>query len=104
MDRVNASRGRPHWPVAALAAAGLVLAVAGVLVAIVPVHHETIPQWNGLCGSGAGQIGQFFDSSWQRDCGAAGFADHLIGWLLGGGTAAVAAAGLLWLARWPRSA
>lgn len=88
----------------ALAAAGVVLAAAGVLVAVVPVHHETIPQWNGLCASGAGQIGQFLDSSLQRDCGAVSSADHLIGWLLGGGIAAVAAAGLLWLARRPRSA
>jgi hypothetical protein len=90
--------------VTALATAGVVLVAAGVLLAVVPVHHETIPRWNGLCASGAGQIGQFFDSSWQRDCGAAGFADHLIGWLLGCGIAAVAAAGLIWLARRPRSA
>jgi hypothetical protein len=84
-----------------IAVCGVLMTAAGVLLAIVPVHHQTIPQWNALCTSGAGQIGQFFDSTAQRDCGMAGFADHLIGWLLGTGVIAVAAAGVLWLARRP---
>ena len=74
---------------------------AGIVLATAPVHGETIPRWNGLCASGAGQIGQFFDSSVQRDCGQASLADHLIGWLLVSGIALVAGAGLLWLARRP---
>jgi hypothetical protein len=90
--------------VAALATAGLLLVIAGALLATVPVHGQTVPRWNGLCASGAGQIGQFFDASVQRDCGAASLADHLIGWVLGAGIIALAAAGLLWVARRPRPA
>jgi hypothetical protein len=85
-----------------LAAAGGLLTVLGVLLVTVPFHHSTIPQWNGLCSSGVGQIGQLLDSSAQRDCGMVSLADHLIGWLLALGILALAASGLLWLRAPPR--
>lgn len=85
----------------ALAVIGGLLIVAGVLLVTVPLHHGTIPQWNGLCSSDVGQIGQFIDSSAQQDCSEVSLADHLIGWLFGGG-GALLAGGLFWLARRPR--
>jgi hypothetical protein len=85
----------------ALAVIGGLLIVAGVLLVTVPLHHGTIPQWNGLCSSDVGQIGQFIDSSAQQDCGEVSLADHLIGWLFGGGIALLAG-GLFWLTRRPR--
>jgi hypothetical protein len=83
--------------VAALSVLGGLLLAAGLLLMTVPLHDGTIPQWNGLCSSGIGQIGQLIDSSAQQDCGAVSLADHLIGWLIGGGLLALAAAVLLWL-------
>jgi hypothetical protein len=52
----GASSGR-GWIVAAFVIGALALA-AGVLLSVVPLHQGTIPQWNGLCLSGAGQLGQ----------------------------------------------
>jgi hypothetical protein len=78
-----------------LAVAGGLLMVVGILLATVPLDHGTIPQWNGLCTSSVGQLGQLLDPSAQQDCGAVGLADHLIGWLLGGGILALAAAAAL---------
>jgi len=88
-----------HGPALILAALGGLLTLVGILLATVPLDHGTISQWNGLCSSGVGQLGQLLDPSAQRDCGAVSLADHLIGWLLGGGILALAAAGLLWLSR-----
>lgn len=99
---VNASTPRRGATVV-LAAAGVLLLLAGVLLVTVPFHQGTIPQWNGLCSSDVGQIGQFLDSSAQRDCGMVSLADRLIGWLLGLGILALAGSALLWLAR-PRPA
>ena len=75
------------------------LTIAGILLVTVPFHRATIPQWNGLCSSGLGQIGQLLDTSAQRDCGAVSLADHLIGWLFGLGILALAASALLWMTR-----
>ena len=86
-----------YGPAKILAAAGGLLTVVGILLATVPFHHGTIPQWNGLCTSGVGQLGQLLDPSAQRDCGAVSLADHLIGWLLGAGILTMAASGLLWI-------
>ncbi len=91
--RENISRRRPAT---FLAVIGVLLVVAGILLVTVPFDHGTIPQWNGLCSSGIGQIGQLIDSSAQQDCGAVSLADHLIGWLIGGGIVLLAASGLLW--------
>jgi hypothetical protein len=90
----NVSRRRP---VVAVSVLGGLLLVAGILLMTVPLHDGTIPQWNGLCSSDIGQIGQLIDSSAQQDCGAVSLADHLIGWLIGGGLVALAAAAALWL-------
>ncbi len=86
-------------PVAILAVIGSLLIVAGAALVTVPLHHGTIPQWNGLCTSGVGQIGQLLDSSAQQHCGQVSLADHLIGWVFGAGIVALAAAGLLWRTR-----
>lgn len=86
-------------PAATLAVIGGLLIVAGVALVTVPLHHGTIPQWNGLCTSDLGQIGQFIDSSAQQHCGQVSLADHLIGWLFGAGIVALAAAALLWRRR-----
>jgi hypothetical protein len=88
--------------VISLCAVGGVLAVAGLLLAVVPLDHGTISQWNGLCTTGIGQLGQLLDPSARQDCGVVGLADHLIGWLLGCGIAALAAAAVLAVVR-PRS-
>jgi hypothetical protein len=86
-----------YGPAKILAVVGGLLTVAGILLATVPFHDGTIPQWNGLCFSGAGQIGQLLDPSAQRDCGVVSLADHLIGWLLGVGILMLAGSGLLWI-------
>jgi hypothetical protein len=88
-----------HGPVKTLALVGGLLTVVGILLATVPFDHGTIPQWNGLCSSGVGQLGQLLDPAAQQDCGAVSLADHLIGWLLGAGILALAAAALLALTR-----
>jgi hypothetical protein len=82
-----------------LVTVGGLLTIAGILLVTLPFHHGTIPQWNGLCSSGLGQIGQLLDTSAQQDCGAVSLADHLIGWLLGLGILALAASALLWITR-----
>jgi hypothetical protein len=84
---------------AALTALGALLTLGGILLMTVPFHDGTIPQWNALCSSDIGQIGQALDSSAQHDCGMVGVADHVIGWLLGLGILALAGCGLLWLGR-----
>jgi hypothetical protein len=66
---------------------GCLFMLAGILLAVVPLDHGTIPQWNGLCSSGVGQLGQLFSPSAQADCGLVGDADHAIGWLAGLGAA-----------------
>jgi hypothetical protein len=88
-------------PAVALAAAGGLLTAGGVLLVTVPFRHGTVPQWNGVCSSGIGQLGQLFDATAQQDCGLVSLADHLIGWLFAGG--ALAASALVWL-RSPRAA
>jgi hypothetical protein len=82
-------------PVRTLAVIGGVLVIAGILLAVVPFDHGTVSQWNGLCTSGLGQLGQLLDASARQDCGVVGLADHLLGWLWGGGILALAAAGAL---------
>ena len=99
MSETTSRRG----PAMALAVAGVLLLAAGVLLVTVPLRHGTIPQWNGLCSSDLGQIGQFLDSSAQQDCGRVSLADHLIGWLFAGGILALAASALVWMRR-PRPA
>ena len=89
-------------PAVALAAAGGLLTVGGVLLVTVPFRHGTVPQWNGVCSSSIGQIGQFFDSAAQQDCGLVSLADHLIGWLFAAGALALAASAVLWIRR-PRA-
>jgi hypothetical protein len=84
-------------PAKILAVTGGLLTVVGIVLATVPFHHGTISQWNGLCSSDVGQIGQVLDPSAQRDCGAVSLADHLIGWLLGGGILILAGSALLWI-------
>jgi len=93
MNGVISGRG----PAVALAAVGGLLTIAGVLLVTVPFHQGTIPQWNGVCSSGIGQIGQLFDSTAQQDCGLVSLADHLIGWLFAGGALALAGSALLWM-------
>jgi hypothetical protein len=97
MSSVTPGRG----PAVVLAVIGGLLVTAGVLLVTVPLHHGTIPQWNALCSSDVGQIGQFIDASAQQDCTEVSLADHLIGWLFGGGILLLAA-GLFWLGRRPR--
>jgi uncharacterized membrane protein HdeD (DUF308 family) len=99
MNHTTARRG----PALALAALGALLLLAGIALVTVPFHDGTIPQWNGLCSSDIGQIGQFFDGSASRDCGMVSLADRLIGWLFALGVLGLAAAALLLLAR-PRPA
>jgi hypothetical protein len=82
------------WTVAAFVIGALALA-AGILLSVVPLHQGTITQWNGLCSSGVGQLGQLLSPAARRDCGVVGVADHAIGWLLGLGIAALAAGTLL---------
>jgi hypothetical protein len=95
MNHTTARRG----PAVALGAVGALLLLAGVLLVTVRFHDGTIPQWNGLCSSDVGQIGQFFDSSAQHDCGLVSLADRLVGWLFALGILGLAASALLWLAR-----
>jgi len=99
MNRTISRRG----PAVALAAVGGLLTIGGVLLVTVPLHHGTVPQWNGVCSSGIGQVGQLLDSTAQRDCGLVSVADHLIGWLFVGGAFALAGSALLWMGR-PRAA
>ena len=98
---MNGTRFR-RGPAVALAAAGGLLTVGGVLLVTVPFRHGTVPQWNGVCSSSIGQIGQFFDSAAQQDCGLVSLADHLIGWLFAAGALALAASVVLWIRR-PRA-
>ncbi|HXW86794.1 MAG TPA: hypothetical protein VEJ42_00905 [Streptosporangiaceae bacterium] len=82
-------------PVKTLASTGGVLAAAGVLLYVVPLDYGTIPQWNSLCSSGIGQLGQLLDNGARQDCGVVGLADHLIGVLIGVGAACLIAAFVL---------
>lgn len=84
-----------HGPVRTLTVGGGVLAVAGILLYVVPLDYGTIPQWNGLCNSGIGQLGQLLDSAARQKCGIVGIGDHLIGVLIGIGVACLIAAFVL---------
>lgn len=86
---------RRRGPAKTMAIGGGLAVLAGILLSVVPLDHGTIPQWNGLCASGIGQLGQLLDTSARQACGMVGVADHLIGWLVGLGVAAVVAGGLL---------
>ena len=87
---MNDTRTRRRAAVAALAAVGALLTLAGILLMTMPFHDGTIPQWNALCSSDIGQIGQVLDGSAQHDCGLVSVSDHLMGWLLGLGILALA--------------
>ena len=52
-----------------------------------------LPEWNGACTSGVGQLVQSLSASAQSDCRYIADADHAIGWLVGLGIAALA----IWL-------
>jgi len=54
-----------------------------------------LPEWNGACASGVGQLVQSLSASAQSDCGDIADADHAIGWLIGLGIAALA----IWIVR-----
>jgi hypothetical protein len=93
---MNDTRTRHGAGAAALAVVGALLALAGILLITVPFHDGTIPQWNALCSSDIGQIGQVLDSSAQHDCGMVSLADHLMGWLFALGILALGGSALLW--------
>jgi hypothetical protein len=99
MNDTRTRRRAGAGAVAALAILGALLTLGGILLMSMPFHDGTIPQWNALCTSDIGQIGQVLDSSAHHDCGLVGVADHLIGWLFGLGILALAGSGLLWLRR-----
>jgi len=82
-------------PVKTLATLGSLLAAAGILLYMVPLDYGTIPQWNSLCSSGVGQLGQLLANGSREDCGLVGIADHLIGVLIGVGAACLIAAFVL---------
>jgi len=67
------------------------LLLAGILLIVVPLDQGTVPQWNGLCSSGIGQLGQLLSPDVRAHCGQVGLADHAIGWLLGLGILGLAA-------------
>jgi hypothetical protein len=80
-------------------AIGAILLLAGILLSTVPLDHGTVSQWNGLCSSGIGQLGQMLSSSARSDCGKVALADHAIGWLFGLGIAGLAVGTVLAVTR-----
>jgi hypothetical protein len=86
------ARSRPHQGrMITCLVLGSLLLLAGILASIVPLDHGTVSQWNGLCSSDLGQLGQLLSGQARSDCGSIGVADHAIGWLLGGGVVAMLA-------------
>jgi hypothetical protein len=82
-------------PVKTLTIVGGLLTVAGILLYVVPLDYGTIPQWNSLCSSGIGQLGQLLNNAARQDCGVVSVADHLIGTLIFIGAACLIAAFVL---------
>jgi len=89
-----------HSPSAryAFLAVGVGLTGLGVILHAVPFPIPDsgvsgaypVPEWNGACTSGVGQLVQSMSASAQSDCGYIADADHAIGWLIGLGIAALA--------------
>lgn len=82
----------------AAAATALLWTLAGILWAAPLFHGYRIPQANGLCASGAGQIVQALNGHARDECQLAAGADHIIGILVAAGAAALAA-GAAWRLR-----
>lgn len=77
--------------------AGIVLFEVGFALTQVSFKGGTLPQWNGLCSQGAGQL----LSLTPQDCALAAHVDHLIGWMIGLGLVFLAGFVILWLASRP---
>lgn len=96
-DSSTAAGKRKIPPYAQVLILGASLLGAGLLIHSFPFQLSasgvtgsyTVPQWNYACTSGAGQIWQALSTSAQSDCGYIATADHAIGWLIGGGIAAL---------------
>jgi hypothetical protein len=78
-------------PATACLTTGELLALGGILLAVVPLNHGTIPKWNGLCSSGTGRL----LSPSARDYCTVAVAVHAIGRLIGLGIATLAAGAVL---------
>ncbi len=61
--------------------AGVVLLYVGSALTQVNFKGATLPQWNGLCSQGMGQVLGLT----TRDCALAAHVDHVIGWMIGQG-------------------
>jgi hypothetical protein len=74
---------------------GAILLPCGIGLDLIRIDGATLAQWNAACTSGVGQLAQAFSAGATHDCGWAMTADHAIGWLIGGGIAALVAAAVL---------
>ena len=62
---------------------GLVAVVAAVII------HDHAAYPNSLCNTGLGELGQAFSNTVQTDCGIAGVAESMVGWLVFLGVAGI---------------
>jgi hypothetical protein len=85
--------GRPGSPSKLLATWGRVGigTFCGGLVAVVAavIIHDHAAYPNSLCNTGLGQLGQAFSNTVQTDCGIAGVAESMVGWLVFLGVAGI---------------
>lgn len=73
---------RPRRPVLPIGIAGGSLIAVGLLLRIIPVKgYGSIPQWDRLCSSGIGQIGQALSATAARDCNWVSAA-NVVTWLM----------------------
>ncbi len=63
----------------AIGIVGTILFEAGFALTQLNFKGGTLPQWNGLCSVGAGQVLGLT----ARDCALAAHVDHVIGWMIG---------------------
>ena|SRR5215475_5447944 len=90
--------------IAALCIGGGLLVILGILLRVIPVYQgQTIPQWNSICSSGIGQIGQVFSSSVSSHCSLASDLNDLITPLLIVGVLLLLAGAAVAIARSARS-
>lgn len=75
---------------------GGLLVISGLLAHVIRFTVDgtgaTLSQWNGLCTSGLGQLGQLLDSRASAACQRISLAEHAAGWgtVAGAGLCAVA--------------
>ncbi len=90
------TRAIPGTARRAIGIVGAILLDGGLVLTQVNFKGATLPQWNGLCSQGIGQVLGLT----AQDCALAAHVDHVIGWMIGQGIVLLVGYAILRFASW----